>query len=103
MEKTFSNYKESQNEVDKYKSVNNNVLAFLEDIDYIRNFIEANIPTKKAIEVFEYYKQYCKENGDIAIGRNKFYEEIEQSRYITKGKYNRWTTYTFDKKHYLED
>lgn len=99
--KTFSNYKESQLEVDKYKSVNNNVLAFLEDIDYIRTFINANVATKKAIEVFEYYKQYCKENGDIVIGRNKFYEEIEQSKYITKGKYNRWTTYTFDRKHYL--
>lgn len=99
--KTFSNHKESQFEVDKYKSVNNNVLSFLEDIDYIRTFINANVITKKAIDVFEYYKQYCKENGDIVIGRNKFYEEIEQSKYITKGKYNRWTTYTFDRKHYL--
>lgn len=96
----FANNKESQNEINNYKSVNNNVLSFLEDKDYIRTFIEANTTTKKAIEVYSYYQKFCKENGDVAIGRNAFYKEIEQSKHVFKGKYQGWTTYTFDKNYY---
>lgn len=101
MEEDFANNKESQNEVNKYKNVNNNVLSFLEDKDYIRTFIEANTTTKKAMEVYSYYQKFCKENGDVAIGRNAFYKEIEQHKHIFKGKYQGWTTYTFDKDYYV--
>lgn len=102
MGEKFSNYEESEKEIDKYKQVNNNILEFLNDVDYIRSFIEANTSTKRAMEVYECYKRYCQENGDKPIGLIKFYREMEKNPRIIAGKYQGWKTYTFDKEFYCK-
>lgn len=99
----FANSEESEKVINKYKKENNNVLLFLDDIDYIREFIEGNVSTKKAIDVYEYYKRYCRENGDMPVGSQKFYKEMEKSEFITKGKCQNWITFTFDKKHFCSN
>lgn len=96
----FANYKENQEEIEKYKTENNNILSFVNDRDYLCQIIEQN-SVRKASEVYVLYKQYCTENQYKPIGMQRFYKEIEKSQLISYiGHYNHQKTYTLNKEYY---
>jgi len=56
MSEHFSNYKESNEEVSKYKIASNSILNFINDKDYISTFINNGVSTKYASQVYYTYK-----------------------------------------------
>lgn len=97
MEETFSNYEESQFEVDKYKVNNNSVLTFIKDEEYIYSIINKTSKVRNASDIYYLYKQYCKENQYFPVAMKKFYKEIEKSGLIEHiGNCNHQKTYTFN-------
>lgn len=74
----FSNYEESEKEVDKYRLSSNSVKSFINDTECMYKLFGSN-RKKKATDVYDSYKEYCSNNTYRAIGRNKFYKEIEKN------------------------
>jgi len=95
MDGQFSNYEESDKEVNKYRLDSNSVLAFVNDKEYISNLYEDIRELHLATNVYKCYKDYCVENKWNPVGRNSFYDEIEKSKSVIIGKYNNQKAYTF--------
>lgn len=97
MEENFSNHEENEIEIAKYKVGANSILTFINDEEYITSLIEKTSTSRFANEIYNLYKQYCADNQYRAIGRNKFYKEIEKSELISAiGKSNNQKTYIFN-------
>ena len=97
MKDTFSNYEESEKEVNKYKVNSNSVLTFINDEDYLYSKINTTSKVRNASEVYAWYKQYCKENQYMPVTMKKFYKGIENSGLIEYiGNCNHQKTYTFN-------
>lgn len=90
----FSNYEESEKEVNKYKISSNSTLSFINDKEYIKNFFPNSIPYY-AIEVHNCYVNYCENNNWKHLGRNKFYDEIEKYGVIEVRTINNQKAYKF--------
>ena len=102
MGEKFSNYEESDVEVNKYKINSNSILTFINDEEYLVPFIEES-SVRYASLVYAHYKQYCAENQYRPIGMQKFYKELEKSGLIARiGKHNNQKVYTFNKDFYAE-
>lgn len=93
---TFSNYEESENEVNKYRTTGSSILSFINDEEYITSIIKETTKNRYANEVYSCYKNYCIENQYRPIGRNKFYKEFEKSKLIITGEYQHRKVYTFN-------
>ena len=97
MGENFSNHEENEIEIAKYKVGANSILTFINDEEYITSLIEKTSTSRFANEIYNLYKQYCADNQYRAIGRNKFYKEIEKSELISAiGKSNNQKTYIFN-------
>ena len=94
MNGTFSNYEESEKEVNKYKMKSNSILAFINDAPNIKLIYERNI-FPKAQTIYDCYVKYCQYNGLKAVGRNTFYDEIEKSEKVTVKNHNHQKYYIF--------
>lgn len=99
MSDDFSNYKESDKEVDKYKIEANSILSFINDEDYIMTIINEN-KVRYAEEVHKIYEKYCIANQWKPIGRNLFYQEFEKCELVIPKKYNNKKIYTFNENFY---
>lgn len=73
----FSNYEESDKEVNKYRLSSNSIISFINDTECIYQLFGKN-RKQKATDVFESYKEYCANNSYKFIGRNRFYKELEK-------------------------
>lgn len=95
MEREFSNYEESNREVEKYKISANSILAYINDKEQISNLIDRYKKDRyiKGTNVFEDYEDYCSANKYRAIGRTKFYAEIEKIRGVMLKKINNQNYY----------
>ena len=97
MGENFSNHEENEIAIAKYKVGANSILTFINDEEYITSLIEKTSTSRFANEIYNLYKQYCADNQYRAIGRNKFYKEIEKSELISAiGKSNNQKTYIFN-------
>ena len=97
MGENFSNHEENEIAIAKYKVGANRILTFTTDEEYITSLIEKTSTSRFANEIYNLYKQYCADNQYRAIGRNKFYKEIEKSELISAiGKSNNQKTYIFN-------
>lgn len=93
----FSNYKENEIEIAKYKIGANSILTFINDEEYIYSIINKTSKLRNASEIYYLYRQYCTENQYKAVGMKKFYKEIEKSGLIEYvGDCNHQKTYTFN-------
>ncbi len=95
MDVEFSNYEESNKEVEKYKISSNSILAYINDKEQISTLInkykkDAYI---KGTNVFEDYESYCNANKYRAVGRTKFYSEIEKISRVKLKKINNQNYY----------
>lgn len=95
MGEQFSNYEESNRELEKYQISSSSVLAFINDKEQIEKLC-SNVKTLNATEVYSNYKEYCIDNQYRIVGRNKFYKEIEKNKLITIGEKNHQKVYTFN-------
>lgn len=93
---TFSNYEESENEVNKYRTTGSSILSFINDEEYITSIISQGTKNRYANEIYSCYKNYCIENQYRPIGRNKFYKEFEKSKLIITGENQHRKVYTFN-------
>ncbi len=96
MNNTFSNYEESEQEVNNYKIGGNSVLSFLNDINTIK-LISKNTVLPTAQTIYNQYKEYCLMNKFNYIGRNLFYREIEKSKMVNIKMFNNQKCYIFIK------
>lgn len=96
MKLDFANYEESDAEVEQYKIENNNVLIFLNDIEYMKSFISTNTSTKKKSEVYAAYKEYCRENEFKPVGKKSFYSEISKSKMVEEKIYQGTRLFKFN-------
>lgn len=95
MKLDFSNYEESNSEIEQYKIENNNVLTFLNDMEYMKTFLSSGNCIKRKTEVYAAYKDYCKENEFKAMGKKSFYSEISKSKLLEESIYNGYGIYKF--------
>ena len=100
---TFSNYEESEKEIDIYKVENNNILSYLNDKDNMLHYLETGTSTKYKKDVYVHYKQYCQDNEFKPTGRNTFYKEILKSGLVKEGAFKGYETFIFDKNYYLKN
>ena len=92
----FSNYKESDIEVAKYKINANSILSYSNDKEQLNTLIQSldgvnkKLKIVKGTDLYNNYVQYCKDNQYHKIeGRNNFYKYIEKlERFIPKMKDN---------------
>lgn len=96
MKENFSNYEESEDEVNKYRTTGSSVLSFINDEEYITSIVKSETRNRFAKEIYALYKNYCIENQYRPIGRNKFYKEFEKSKLIVIGEYQHQKIYTFN-------
>ncbi|MGD9152465.1 MAG: phage/plasmid primase, P4 family [Gammaproteobacteria bacterium] len=68
----FSTNEKNDSVILQYKKDNNNVLQFIDDA-----LIEEENNNVKSIEMYNWYKLFCKENGYSPLGRNKFINEAK--------------------------
>lgn len=92
----FSNYEESEKEIEEYKIENNNVLTFLNDLEYMKAFLSVGTTTKRKSEVYGAYKDYCKENEFKPVGKKNFYSEICKSELVEEKIYDGYRLYKFN-------
>ena len=78
MKENFSNFEESEDEVNKYRTTGSSVLSFINDEEYITSIVKSETRNRFAKEIYALYKNYCIENQYRPIGRNKFYKEFEK-------------------------
>lgn len=96
MNENFSNYEESEDEVNKYRTTGSSVLSFINDEEYIASIVKSETRNRFAKEIYALYKNYCIENQYRPIGRNKFYKEFEKSKLVVTGEYQHQKIYTFN-------
>ena len=96
MNENFSNYEESEEEVNKYRTTGSSVLSFINDEEYITSIVKSETKNRFAKEIYALYKNYCMENQYRPIGRNKFYKEFEKSKLIIIGEYQHIYTFNLD-------
>lgn len=96
MKENFSNFEESEDEVNKYRTTGSSVLSFINDEEYITSIVKSETRNRFAKEIYALYKNYCIENQYRPIGRNKFYKEFEKSKLVIIGEYQHQKTYTFN-------
>jgi len=68
----FSTNEKNDRLILQYKKDNNNVLQFIDDA-----LIEEENNNIRSIEMYNWYKLFCKENGYSPLGRNKFINEAK--------------------------
>lgn len=85
MKNTFCNEKESQAIIERYKIENNNVLAYLSDINNLNDFFK-NSRTRRKNELYADYKDWCIRNELKVKGNQTFYKEVLQTGKVKEGK-----------------
>lgn len=93
MNDKFSNYEESEREVNKYKMASNSVLGFVGDKENLNSFYDNKLHMGN--KVYRCYKDYCEDNQLKSIGLQKFYREIEKSGTVIEKKLNNQKAYIF--------
>lgn len=80
MNGVFSNFEESNKEIDKYRLISNSISTFINDKE--SNPLYEEKKPMKAIKLYSKYKDYCNDNCYKIIGRNKFYDELNKNPLI---------------------
>ena len=92
MNGNFSNYEESEKEVNKYRFNSNSVLSFMNNKECNPLYDNTKLHTAKSI--FDSYKNYCTDNKYVMSGKNTFYDYIEKHQLVLVKIYN-------NQKHYF--